>query len=398
MAIAAATESFFNSPNQPRKFTKKFFSELLTSAVKDIIFLFKGKTYLQIDGVGMGNPLGPTFANLFLCSHENNWLQNCPLQFKPKLYRRYVDDTFLLFSDPSHIPLFLTYLNSQHPNINFTYEMEKDCTLNFLDVTINRKNNYFCTSVYRKPTFTGLGLRFDSFAPKSYKYNLISCLIHRAYKISSNFQLFHLEIVKLRKFFSANFYPQYYFDKFLNNYLDRIYNPKNRTLSVPKLPVYMSLPFKGDHSYHCKKQLSLLINKYFPQVDFRCIFVNKNIVSSFFPFKDQIPLMMSSNIMYKYSCGQCQSSYIGETHRHFISRICEHKGISPRTKKPYVNPPHSNIREHSLSCDHPIISDNFSVLAKCPTFDLRLLESIYIHKLSPNLNNHNSSCPLNILN
>ena len=47
-----------------------------------------------------------------------------------------------------------------------------------------------------------------------------------------------------------------------------------------------------------------------------------------------------------------------------------------------VNPPHSNIRKHSLSCDHPIISDNFSVLAKCPTLDLRLLESIYIHKLS----------------
>ena len=29
---------------------------------------------------------------------------------------------------------------------------------------------------------------------------------------------------------------------------------------------------------------------------------------------------------------------------------------------------HSNIREHFLSCDHPIISDNFSVLAKCPTY------------------------------
>ena len=48
--VAIATESFFNSPNQPRKFTKKFFSELLTSAVKDVIFLFNGKTYLQIDG------------------------------------------------------------------------------------------------------------------------------------------------------------------------------------------------------------------------------------------------------------------------------------------------------------------------------------------------------------
>ena len=36
---------------------------------------------------------------------------------------------------------------------------------------------------------------------------------------------------------------------------------------------------------------------------YRCIFVNKNIVSSFFPFKDQIPLMTSSYIIYKYSCG-----------------------------------------------------------------------------------------------
>ena len=94
------------------------------------------------------------------------------------------------------------------------------------------------------------------------KCNLISCLIHRAYKISSSFQLFYLEIVKLRKFFSANFYPQYLFDKFLNNYLDIIYSPKKPTLSVPKLPVYVSLAFMGDHSYHCKKEL--LIPKYFP--------------------------------------------------------------------------------------------------------------------------------------
>ena len=55
---------------------------------------------------------------------------------------------------------------------------------------------------------------------------------------TSNFQLFHLEIVKLRKIFSANFYPLYYVDNFLSNYLDRIYSPKKPTLSVPKLPVY----------------------------------------------------------------------------------------------------------------------------------------------------------------
>ena len=80
-----------------------------------------------------------------------------------------------------------------------------------------------------------------------------------------------------------------------------------------------------------------------------------------------------------------------------ISRICEHKRISPRTSMPFSNPPFSNIREHALSYDHPIKVDNFSVLARCPSHDLRLLESIFIHKFSPNLNNQASSFPLQIL-
>ena len=59
-------------------------------------------------------------------------------------------------------------------------------------------------------------------------------------------------------------------------------------------------------------------------------------------------------------------------------------------------------KTEKVSSDHPIISDNFSVLAKCPTFDLAKIIGIHlgicIHKLSPNLNKHNSSCPLNIFN
>ena len=103
--IDIASQNYFNSINQHRFFTRKFFEGLLSLSVKDILFLFNNQLFSQVDGVGMGNPLGPTFANLFLCHHETNWLNNCPLHFKPKLYRRYVDDTFLLFSDPSHIPL-----------------------------------------------------------------------------------------------------------------------------------------------------------------------------------------------------------------------------------------------------------------------------------------------------
>ena len=102
--------------------------------------------------------------------------------------------------------------------------------------------------------------------------------------------------------------------------------------------------------------------------------------------------------IYKYSCGQCQFIYIGETKRHLISTICEHKGISFLTNRPLSNPSHSNIRQHAFNCHHPISTSNFSLLSKCPSNDLKLLESIYIYKNVPSLNNQNSSWPLNILN
>ena len=75
--VSTATENYFNTNHPSRNFTPKLFKDLLLSSVKDIIFLFNGKVFSQIDGVGMGNPLRPTFAYLFLCHHETNWLDKC---------------------------------------------------------------------------------------------------------------------------------------------------------------------------------------------------------------------------------------------------------------------------------------------------------------------------------
>ena len=72
-------------------------------AVKSCCFVFNYIYYKQIDTVVMGSPLGPTFANLFLVHCEHKWLENCSLQFKPKFYRRYVDDIFLMFVKKDHV-------------------------------------------------------------------------------------------------------------------------------------------------------------------------------------------------------------------------------------------------------------------------------------------------------
>ena len=53
---------------------------------------WKKGIYQQIDAGAMGSPLGPTLANTFLCHYEKEWLDSCPIEFKPKLYKTYVDD------------------------------------------------------------------------------------------------------------------------------------------------------------------------------------------------------------------------------------------------------------------------------------------------------------------
>ena len=51
---------------------------LLSLATKESFILFDGSYYQQVDGVAMGSPLGPTFANIFLAFHEEKWLSSYP--------------------------------------------------------------------------------------------------------------------------------------------------------------------------------------------------------------------------------------------------------------------------------------------------------------------------------
>ena len=73
---------------------KSEFENLLSLATLESYFMFNDIPYKQKDGVTMRSPLGPTMANVFLSFYEMKWLEQCPNEFKPVFYRRYVDDIF----------------------------------------------------------------------------------------------------------------------------------------------------------------------------------------------------------------------------------------------------------------------------------------------------------------
>ena len=151
--ISIGVEELFRNSNEVQKLSKKEVYDLLNLATKESLFNFNGDYYYQTDGVAMGSPLGPTLANLFMSYYEQIWLDECPLEFKPKYYRRYVDDVFILVEKIEHVGKFKEYLNSKHQNINFTSEIECDGKMPFLDNLIDRKGGKFITRVYRKLHF-----------------------------------------------------------------------------------------------------------------------------------------------------------------------------------------------------------------------------------------------------
>ena len=206
--IKICIDELFKSEMTVSGLNKKEIFEMISFTLKESIILFDNKYYSQIDGVAMGSPLGLTLANIFLCYHESNWLKDCPKDFKPVYYKRYVDDIFVLFNKPEHAHFFLEHMNKKHKNMKLSIETEINRSLSFLDVKIFRENNKFVTSVFRKGTFSGVYTNFISFIPLEYKFCLGCTLLNRCFNLSSYLLNFHHEVDKLKKNLSKNAYPQ----------------------------------------------------------------------------------------------------------------------------------------------------------------------------------------------
>ena len=385
-----------NNNNKFCNFTQSQFSKLLNLALLDSYFVFDGKLYLQLDGLAMGSCIAPTLANLFLCYHEKKWLDECPVTFKPLIYKRYVDDTFLVFRENDHVELFFNYINNKHNNIKFTCERESNKKLSFLDINIIHENNKFNTNVFRKNTHTGLGMNFKSFLPVIFKINTIKCLLFRAYNICSSYSSFHNEITFLISFFTKNGFPINIINNQIRKFLDKQYYNFPKPSTVNRDTIFFKFPYCGMESFYIRNRVKKLVSEFYPQLDIRFIFFNNFRIGSLFNIKDRMPVNVRSSVVYQYSCS-CNATYIGKTERHLCVRVSEHAGISYRTGIQLTSPCHSAIRDHCLTAGHNFDNNNFKILAtnKC-SFELGLLESIMIKKYKPVLNSSLSSMELKL--
>ena len=276
-------------------------------------------------------------------------------------------------------------------------DTEENGKISFLDILIEKANTKLNFSIFRKPTFSGLGTSFFSYCHFNFKINAVKTLLHRAFLISSSYSSFHNEIMFLKKYFSDNGFTVNFFEKLVYKFLNAHYQPKISVPTVHKQVLYVKLPYLGQVTSKMINILTDNLRKFYPQVDFRFVPVNSFKISSYFNFKDRLPTDLRSSVIYKFTCPSCQAGYIGSTIRAFKVRTDEHLGQSSRTGRRLHSPPHSAVRDHTVLCNIIPSKQNFEIIDSSPNNDLRVLESLYIKTHKPQLNNALSAAPLNVV-
>ena len=287
---------------------------------------------------------------------------------------------------------FFEWMNKQHPSITFTKEEEQDNKLSFLDVLLTRTTDgSIVTSIYRKPTFSGLYMKWDSFVPKSYKKGLVNCLVFRAWKLCSSYVLFHSEILFVKELLMSNGYPANFIDSIVHRFLSKQFS--NTDVMQPYGPhkrrVYLFLPYVGELATNkFARQIRRLIAKIAPCVELRLVFRAAQKLSCLTRLKSKLNVLSRSGVVYQISCSQCEAFYVGKTKRRLEQRVQEHSQQG-----------YSSLYKHSSDLCHQIDYSNPAVISVDNNdYRLQIKEALKIKDLKAynSLNANIRSCELKL--
>ena len=312
----------------------------------------------------------------------------------PLFYKRYVDDTFSIFDDEPAAKRFHDVLNSMHPSLKFTIELESDNKLPFLDVGVHRVDDKFERSVYRKPTFTGLYTRWESFCDTRQKINLVKSLTSRAVKICSPSTL-HQELDNLRQIFTENGYPS----EVVNTTIKRVVEAastrsanETRAATGPNdqsdKRVVLTLPWKGRVSTRFRKNIEDVVHSSFQNVRMLVAFSTRRAFSA--AVKDVLPTTMQSNVVYQFTC-TCKCAYVGRTSQQLGERVKQHipaKLFTPNKNWKWQKSDSAITRhlKENPACIKEGLTKSFQVLARARHQQhLEILEAAFIKAKKPAL-------------
>ena len=184
-------------------------------------------------------------------------------------------------------------------------------------------------------------------------------------------------------------------DNCLKTFVDELFIKRPQLITVEKKALFLSLPYLGEISLQTRTKLRKSLKDLLNSCKLQIVFKSQRKLSNVFRFKDRLPSDLVSGVVYKYTCGRCNSTYYGETDRHLKVRSGEHIGISPLTFKKTKPSKESAIRDHLSNCNNIPYFEEFIILTNGSNkFVLEIKESLLIKPDRHILNKKISSAKL----
>ena len=346
-------------------------ANLTKFCLETTFFQYQDNYYGQREGAAMGSPLSPIIADIFMEALETEVLNN--ITPAPTHWYRYVDDTFVVWPHgKDKLPGFLHQINSQHPNIRFTMEIEENNQLPFLDVLVKKRDDgSLAHCVYRKPTHTNRYLNAASHHHPATKRCVLNTLVKRAERICDADSL-QEEMTFLRRTFQENGYDK----KTIRNMIKKRRelpptNSRSTLLDTTGTPAF--LPYI--------EKVTDRIGKILKKRGIRTVFNASNKLHSRLVNVKDRPARLATAGIYSIPCS-CGLLYIGQTGRTVEERRREHIRYC---KLHQVDK--SAIAQHSAETGHAVDFDKIDVLGREDRRLPRLIkEAIQIAKHPHNIN------------
>ena len=311
----------------------------------------------------------------------------------PIKYLRYIDDIFIIVRDEDHLNKIKDDMERQSV-LNFTYELNVNGKLPFLDILVEESQQEYKTKVYRKPTDFGACINFEGQCPDRYKISAIRSYLIRANKFCTSRYELKNEINNIKQILVNNGFPNWLIDNEISKFNNR---ENNRDDNSNRLKIYyenqMHANYKKDEDI-LKNILRRYTRPIEPNDKINLVIYYKNKKTSSLimrnsPFQDN-SLLKSTNVVYQFQCKTegCtlqNNKYIGMTSTSVSRRVSMHLQMGA-IKDHFINIHPQIPRERRRA----LILENMSILAKCKTAkELEVTEAIFIKDLQPNLNIQN---------
>ena len=374
-AIDVCTNLLYSGNYELPPVDRETFVKLAQISSCNILMSTHDGYYRQVDGLAMGAPPAPHFAN--------GWLS----QFDPiikgnaKIFSRYMDDILRNIKRGS-LQQKLDEINSLHPNLKFTCEREEDGKIAFLDMKIINCQGKLSSTWYNKPTDTGLIMNYHALAPKKYKWSVVSGFVYRIHRACSTWGHFHESLEKAKRVLEKNQYPPDFYEPIIEQTMKNIYNGKESTKNTTTTDTeekaadeiqkkLLFVQYRGK----CSEDYARALHR--SNAPCTVVMTLRKLRTVMPSIKPPIEKEIRSGIVYKFTCSRCQACYVGFTCRHLKTRSDEHR---IRKAQP--------VAKHNKQCKGTVSLENFEILGSSSRGEVYLmtLEALWIKELKPSIN------------